>query len=126
MSVSLDHTIIRAHNKLESAKFLSNLLGLETPTLWGPFAIVKVGELSLDFVDTTDEIQSRHFAFKVSEPEFDEIFARIQSQSIHYWADPGKKRPQEINNRDGGRGFYFYDPNGHFLEVLTRSYEIDA
>ena len=126
MSVSLDHTIIRAHNKLESAKFLSNLLGLETPTLWGPFAIVKVGELSLDFVDTTDEIQSRHFAFKVSELEFDEIFARILSQSIHYWADPGKKRPQEINNRDGGRGFYFYDPNGHFLEVLTRSYEIDA
>jgi hypothetical protein len=28
----------------------------------------------------------------------------------------------EINHHDGGRGFYFEDPNGHFLEVITRPY----
>ena len=124
LSVILDHTIVSAHNKEESAKFLAEILDLPKPISWGHFAIVHVGELSIDFVDDNREIQSRHFAFKVSESEFDEIFARIRAKKLQYWADPSKQRPNEINNRDGGRGFYFYDPNGHFLEVLTRSYEI--
>ena len=124
MAVILDHTIVSARNKEETAQFLAEILSLPEPVSWGHFAIVQVGGLSMDFVDTKDEIQSRHFAFKVSETEFDEIFARIQSKKLQYWADPSKNRPNEINTRDGGRGFYFYDPNGHFLEVLTRSYEI--
>ncbi len=124
MAVILDHTIVSARNKEETAQFLAEILNLPEPVCWGHFAIVQVGELSIDFVDTKDEIQSRHFAFKVSEEEFDEIFARIQGKQLQYWADPAKSRPNEINTRDGGRGFYFYDPNGHFLEVLTRSYEI--
>ncbi|MYD46242.1 MAG: VOC family protein [Gammaproteobacteria bacterium] len=124
MAVILDHTIVSARNKEDTAEFLAEILDLPKPVSWGHFAIVKVGELSIDFVDTKDEIQSRHFAFKVSEQEFDEVFARIQSKKLQYWADPSKNRPNEINTRDGGRGFYFYDPNGHFLEVLTRSYEL--
>ncbi len=122
MAVNLDHTILRARDKFAAAKFLTDLLGLEPPSEWGPFAVVKVGEVSLDYVDYSGEIESRHFAFKVSESEFDEVFARVQEQGLNYWADPGKKKPNEINRRDGGRGFYFPDPNGHFLEVLTRSY----
>jgi hypothetical protein len=31
---------------------------------------------------------------------------------------PGK----ELHNNDGGRGFYFDDPDGHLLEVITRPY----
>ena len=124
MSVILDHTIVSARNKEESAQFLTEILNLPEPVTWGHFAIVQVGDLSIDFVDDTRDIQSRHFAFKVSEQEFDEIFARIRTKELQYWADPSKNRPNEINTRDGGRGFYFYDPNGHFLEVLTRSYEI--
>lgn len=124
MSVILDHTIVSANDKEESAQFLAEILDLPKPVSWGHFAIVKVGELSIDFVDATGDVQSRHFAFKVSEQEFDEIFARIQAKELPYWADPSKNRPDEINNRDGGRGFYFYDPSGHFLEVLTRSYEL--
>ena len=124
MSVILDHTIVSACNKEESAQFLVEILDLPEPVSWGHFAIVQVGELSIDFVDATGDIQSRHFAFKVSEQEFDEIFARIQAKELQYWADPSKRRPNEINTRDGGRGFYFYDPSGHFLEVLTRSYEL--
>ncbi|MXZ43862.1 MAG: VOC family protein [Gammaproteobacteria bacterium] len=124
MSVNLDHTIVSARSKEESARFLAEILNLPEPVSWGHFEIVQVGELSIDFVDATEEIQSRHFAFKVSEQEFDEIFARIQAKELQYWADPSKSRPNEINTRDGGRGFYFYDPSGHFLEVLTRSYVI--
>ena len=32
------------------------------------------------------------------------------------------KRIVEINTRDRGRGFYFSDPDGHNMEVLTRRY----
>ena len=35
---------------------------------------------------------------------------------------PAQTQADEINHHDGGRGFYFEDPNGHFLEVITRPY----
>lgn len=124
MAVSLDHTIVGARDKLKAAHFWAEILGLSEPIVWGHFAIIKVGELSIDFVESDRAIESRHFAFKVSEPEFDEIMRRIEARSITIWADPGKKTVDRINERDGGRGFYFDDPDGHFLEVLTRSYTI--
>ena len=78
--------------------------------------------MSLDFRTTSDEIKPRHFAFIVSEAEFDEIFNRITQKQLMYWADPSRTKPQKINNNDGGRGCYFLDPNGHFLEIITRPY----
>ena len=78
--------------------------------------------MSLDFRTTTDEIKPRHFAFIVSEAEFDEIFNRITQRQLMHWADPGRTKPQQINHNDGGRGCYFLDPNGHFLEIITRPY----
>ena len=74
------------------------------------------------FQDADGEIAPQHYAFLVSETEFDEIFGRIQERSLPYWADPAQKQADEINHHDGGRGFYFEDPNGHFLEVITRPY----
>ena len=56
----------------------------------------------------------------VSEEEFDAIFARVTDRGITYWADPGHQEEKRINNH--GRGFYFEDPSGHNLEVLTRPY----
>ena len=41
---------------------------------------------------------------------------------LPYWADPGKHRPDEFNTNDGGRGVYWEDPSGHFLEIITRPY----
>ena len=38
------------------------------------------------------------------------------------WADPWLSRPGEINKHYGGRGFYFRDPDGHLLELLTAPY----
>ena len=77
---------------------------------------------SLDFIDAGEPITSQHYAFLIAEAEFDEIFGRIREQALPYWADPGKRRPGQINHGDGGRGVYFEDPDGHFLEVLTRPY----
>jgi len=123
VTVKLNHTIVAARDKKKSALFLSEMLGLDPPQLLGPFALVTVGdELTLDFMDAGTEIVSQHYAFLVSETEFDEIFARIKRRNLSYWADPGRRKPGEINRWDDGRGVYFEDPDGHLLEILTRPY----
>lgn len=123
MAVKLNHTIVAAHDKKKSALFMSEILGLDPPQLLGPFALVKVGdELTLDFIESGGEIVSQHYAFLVSETDFDEIFARIKGRGLAYWADPGRKKAGEINRWDDGRGVYFDDPDGHLLEILTRPY----
>ncbi|RWE87608.1 VOC family protein [Mesorhizobium sp.] len=76
----------------------------------------------LPAMDTGGEIRPQHYAFLVSETEFDEIFGRIRERDLPYWADPGRTQPGEINHHDGGRGVYFEDPNGHLLEIITRQY----
>ena len=122
MTVELNHTIVRARDKHSSARFLSELLGLPAPRAYGPFLEVRVGALSLDFADETGPIQPQHYAFLVSEAEFDAIFARIRSRELPYWADPHGQHPQQINHNDGGRGVYWQDPSGHYLEIITRPY----
>lgn len=123
MSIQLNHTIIQAKDAKTSAKFLAEILGLPSPTSFGPFIVVKTSnEVSLDFRTTSSEIKPRHFAFLVSESEFDEIFNRISQRQLMYCADPGRTKPQQINHNDGGRGCYFLDPDGHFLEIITHPY----
>ena len=123
MSVELNHTIVAARDSRASATFLAEVLGLAAPTRFGPFMVVETANgVSLDFIDTDDEIVSQHYAFLVSEDDFDVIFRRIQARDLPYWADPGQRRPGEINTNDGGRGVYFPDPDGHFLEIITRPY----
>ncbi len=122
MTVSLNHTIVSARDREKSALFLAELLGLPAPVMFGPFAVVQVGDTSIDFMDDDGKIASRHFAFLVSEAEFDAIFGRIKARGMKYWADPYHREPDRINNRDEGRGVYFEDPDGHNLEILTRPY----
>lgn len=126
MAPDLDHTIVWCRDKEASAGYLSRTLGLGVPTSWGPFVIVEAGNgVSLDFHDVEDRdgaIAPQHYAFLVTEDEFDEIFGRIRAGGQEYWADPGKRRPGGVNRNDGGRGVYFEDPDGHLLEVITRPY----
>lgn len=123
MAIDFNHTIIPAYDNKLSASFLSEILGLPSPIRFGPFMVVKTNnEVSLDFAQTKNEILPRHYAFLVGESDFDEIFARILQRKIAYWADHKKVEPDKINHNDGGRGFYFHDLNGHFLEVITRPY----
>ena len=123
MTVELNHTIVAARDSRASATFLADILGLPAPTRFGPFQVVQTANgVSLDFMDSEDEIVGQHYAFLVSEEDFDAIFGRIQAQNLDYWADPGQRQPGEINTHDGGRGVYFPDPDGHFLEIITRPY----
>jgi catechol 2,3-dioxygenase-like lactoylglutathione lyase family enzyme len=123
MPIRLNHTIVRAQDKRESATFLTEILGLPPATSYGPFLVVELdNDVSLDFADDHGEPHSQHYAFLVDESDFDDIFARIQERGLPYWADPFRRRPGEFNTNDGGRGVYWEDPNGHLLEIITRPY----
>jgi len=123
MSVQLNHTIVWCRDKAVSANFLREILGLPKPARFGPFLVVELANgISLDFYETDNEVSSQHYAFLVSEAEFEPIFDRIRTRKLTYWADPAKERAGKINRRDGGKGLYFEDPDDHFLEILTRPY----
>ncbi len=124
MPAQLNHTIVHAHDSRASARWLADLLGLAEPTRWGPFEVVQTANgVSLDFIDAGDyEFQPQHYAFLVSESEFDEIFGRVRERGLGYWADPHQAHAGEINHEDGGRGVYFEDPDHHLLEIITRPY----
>ncbi|MGG8408374.1 VOC family protein [Streptomyces sp. 12297] len=125
MAVELNHTIVSARDKHRSAEFVGRLLGIEPSPEFGPFVPLTLANgATLDYANAPDgaQITVQHYAFLVSEADFDEIFGRIQAAGLPIWADPYGTRPGEINHNDGGRGVYFRDPDGHILEIFTRPY----
>ncbi|GAA2967801.1 VOC family protein [Actinokineospora diospyrosa] len=123
MAIQFNHTIVPARDKRAAAHFLADMLGLPAPVPFGPFyAVTLANGVSLDYAEPGTDFAPTHLAFLVSEAEFDEIYARITTRGIAHWADPAQNRPDEINTNDGGRGVYFVDPDGHYLEALTVPY----
>ncbi|MYD44214.1 MAG: VOC family protein [Gammaproteobacteria bacterium] len=118
--MELNHTIVPSKDKVKAAEFFAEIMGLTYEGSVGHFAPVVVNDaLTMDF-DNADSFQSHHYAFKVSDDEFDGIFERIQAKEIVYGSGPFSTENGEINRRNGGRGFYWRDVDGHLLEVLTR------
>lgn len=123
MVVQLNHTIVAARDNQEAASFLADVLGLPKPVPFGPFLVVQVANgVSLDFEQTDGEIAPQHYAFLIDEDDFDAVMARVRERAMPFWPNPWRADEGQINHNDGGRGFYFEDPSGHFLEVLTRPY----
>jgi catechol 2,3-dioxygenase-like lactoylglutathione lyase family enzyme len=123
MPIELNHTIVHARDPQASAAFLAELLGRAAPVRFGPFHGVELdNRVTLDFIQAGEQLTIEHYAFLVSEEEFDQIFGRIQARQLTYWADPGHKQPGRINHHDGGRGVYWNDPDGHYVEIITRAY----
>ncbi|HWP64876.1 MAG TPA: VOC family protein [Candidatus Limnocylindria bacterium] len=123
MSIQLNHTIVWCRDKQRSSAFLTEMLGLPPAKPFAEFLVVETANgVSLDFHDEDGPIIPQHYAFLVGEDDFDAAFARIEARGLAYWADPFRRQPGEINHRDGGRGVYFEDPDGHLLELITRPY----
>jgi len=123
MSIELNHTIVQVNDRWAAARDVGEVLGLPEATAYGPFAELKLDNAaSLDFMDTEGDIHGQHYAFLVSEREFDLILGRLRDSDRQWWADPFKRRPHEINHEDGGRGLYWEGPDGHWLEIITRPY----
>ncbi|MFY1621250.1 VOC family protein [Micromonospora sp. WMMD736] len=125
MTVTFNHTIVAAKDRTASATFFTELFGLPAAKEFGPFLAVELNHgVSLDYAQASAgaDIPPQHYAFLVSEDEFDAIYGRIIDRGLQHWADPHGSRPNEINHNDGGRGVYFRDPAGHNLEIITRPY----
>jgi catechol 2,3-dioxygenase-like lactoylglutathione lyase family enzyme len=124
MSVRLNHTIVWSRDPEEGALFLSELLNVPRPSRFGQFHVVTLANgVSLDFMAKQGgDPAMQHYAFLVSEEEFDAIFGRMKARGLEYWADPGRTQKEAINHADGGRGVYWLDPSGHLLEIMTRPY----
>lgn len=123
MTISFNHTIVASRDKRESAEFLTELFGMSSPKPFGRFLEVAFEHgVNLDYADAPEgqEIPTQHYAFLVSEQEFDTIYGRIQARGLRHWADPAANRPGEIYHNDGGRGVYFPDPSGHAMEIFTQ------
>jgi catechol 2,3-dioxygenase-like lactoylglutathione lyase family enzyme len=122
MAVELNHTIVKVRDKHAAAAFYQQVLGLAEVTTYGPFTeITLANDAILAFLEE-GPIHPQHYAFLVSEEEFDGIRDRIVSRGLTYWGDPARRTVNEINREDGGRGLYWEDPDGHFLEIITRPY----
>jgi catechol 2,3-dioxygenase-like lactoylglutathione lyase family enzyme len=120
MTIVLNHTIVPARDKEASARFLAHLFGLPYQS-GGHFAQVRINDtLTLDF-DNAQNFESHHYAFHVSDAEFDAILQRLRAAGIPYGSDWSNTDNGHLNDWRGGRGFYFHDPNGHLLELLTRT-----
>jgi catechol 2,3-dioxygenase-like lactoylglutathione lyase family enzyme len=124
MTIELNHTIVPARDKEESARFYERMFGFKYEGPMGHFAPIRIPSqsLTLDFDTWEESFQPQHYAFKVSEAEFDEIFGRIVEAGLSYGSGPFSPEDMQINRWNGGRGVYFRDPSGHLLELLTRDY----
>ena len=122
MPAQLNHTIVWSSDQTKSALFLAEMLGRPAPVRFGHFDVVELDNgVSLDFANAEGPIRPQHYAFLISEADFDAVLGRIRERGLDQ-ADPARRRPGEINQSDGGRGVYFPDPDGHHLEVITRPY----
>ena len=123
----LNHTIVWCSDKQRSAEFLTSILGLPPARTFFHFLVVDLSNgVSLDFYQKEGSVSQQHYAFLVSEAEFDSSFARILERGLDYWADPARSKKGEINSHFGGRGVYFADPDNHLLELITRPYGSDT
>jgi len=129
----LNHTLVPAKDKVSSAEFFAGIMGLERGPV-GHFAPVRINEaLVLDFADANDvdlwkpeqgHFARQHYAFEVSDAEFDDIFSRIQQRGLRYGSGPGPRLyDMQVNQSrgGGGRAVYFDELNGHSIELLTCS-----
>jgi catechol 2,3-dioxygenase-like lactoylglutathione lyase family enzyme len=120
MAIELNHTIVPAHDPQASAQFLAGVLGVKVDPPVSHFTpITLANRVTLDF-DAHDTIDAHHYAFLVSDEEFEAAFARIKEAGISFYADPACSQPGRVYaSKNGTRGTYFRDPNGHLMEILT-------
>jgi catechol 2,3-dioxygenase-like lactoylglutathione lyase family enzyme len=122
MAIVLDHTIVPARDKVASAQYFAKIFGLTYDGPMGPFAPVRVnGTLTIDFDDRWENFGVHHYAFHVSDEEFDAIFGRIKEDGIAYGSQPWSLGDMKVDESGGGRVVYFFDLANHVLEIRTKS-----
>ena len=130
MAVKLNHLIVPAKDKAASAQLFAEIFGLEVKPSEGRFAQVPIDEqLTIDFADddhtqgilhfVPEQLESHHYAFHVTDDEFDGIYERVKAKGLAYGSGPTTDTDGRVGDRRGGRALYFREINGHLLEVVT-------
>src|SRR5215471_19023939 len=118
MTITLNHTIVPARDKAAAAKFFARIFGLKRGRT-DYFAPVRVNKSLTLRPDADTKFESHHYAFHVSNREFDAMLARIKKAKIAFGSAPWSLEDGQLNDWNGGRGVYFQDPDGHVLELMT-------
>ena len=119
---SLDHLILKVNNLVESIAFYTEVLGFAHEGMDGPFTILRVGpDCQLQLIEApTPGLE--HYAFALTQAEFDAVFARLRAKGIGYGGSfdavgtntgPG----EETGARGAAPTIYFNDPSRHPLEI---------
>jgi catechol 2,3-dioxygenase-like lactoylglutathione lyase family enzyme len=119
VTIVLNHTIVPVRDKTAAAHFFAEIFGLKLKEEGNHFAPVRVNDTLTLLFDEDTAVRSHHYAFHVSDDEFDAIFARIREAGLAYGSAPWSLDDGKLNDWNGGRGVYFKDPNGHVLELMT-------
>jgi len=120
MAITLNHTIVPARDKEAAARFFADLFGLAFDGKSDHFAPVRINDmLTLLFSDEDSHFESHHYAFHVSDAEFDAILGRIREKGLVHGSAPWSLDDGRFNDWNGGRGVYFKDLDGHILELMT-------
>lgn len=119
MTITLNHLIVPARNKAKSARFFARIFGLRYRAAKGYFAPVRVNKALTLLFDTHKSFDVQHYAFHVTDAEFDAIFRRVKKAKLPYGSTPWSMEDGKLNDWGGGRGVYFKDPDGHVLELMT-------
>jgi catechol 2,3-dioxygenase-like lactoylglutathione lyase family enzyme len=125
MAIQLHHALVPSKDVEASVEWFSRIMGLAREG-----ASVRLNKTQvLEFVPREQYSGmggERHFCFRVSDQEFDEILARVRGEGIKVRSDPGGPGDREVNDEinyyHNGRGFYFSSPDGHGFECITQPY----
>jgi catechol 2,3-dioxygenase-like lactoylglutathione lyase family enzyme len=125
MSIQLDHFLVPVRDRVASARFLAELLGVPwAESGVGPFSPVYVNDgLTLDFDESEGDFPAQHYCFRVTQQEFDQILERIRAAGVSFRSTPHGPVDFKVNNDHGGSIVYWDKPEGHIWELLTVSYE---
>src|SRR3984885_15381803 len=110
MTITLNHAIVPARDKVAAAKFFAKIFGLKRGRT-DYFAPVRVNKtltlLSADY----GKFDSLHLTFHVGKAEFDAISASVKKAGLSYGSAPWSLDDGKLNDWGGGHGMYFRDPN---------------
>ena len=110
MTIVLNHTIVPARNKVAAARFFADIFGLPFDGGSSHFAPVRVNDSLTFLFDDDASFESHHYAFHVSDAEFDSIFERVKQAGLAYGSAPWSFDDGKLNDWSGGRGVYLLPP----------------
>ena len=120
MAVALDHMSVPTKDKVATAEFFGRVFGVQYEGPRRDFAPIKLSDgLTLNF-EQWDEVPIHHYAFRVEPAEFEAVLGRVRANEVPFGSSTANQ-DSEVYDRNGLRGFYFQDPNGHGLEIITPS-----